>query len=240
MSPRGLVRRRPSAALVISFLALFVALGGAGWAAIHVPPNSVGSAQLQNFSVGYLKLKSNSVGPRKIIPGSVGAAQVNSSEVQLRVAGPCSIGAIQSIAVSGDVTCTPALPSEYGTNGVADVGTGPTSVATLSLPPGNAGSSYLAIADVRFTAMEIGTGTTSFVESCSLSAGTTSAAVQDTVRLDNPQTNVSGVIPLVLPVDVTAQGQTANVVCQDIMGATPTPLVTATATINAIQTAANH
>ena len=70
---------------MVSFVALFVALGGVGYAAIQLPPNSVGNAQLQNGSVGNWKLKANAVGARKIINGSVGAKQVNSSQVQLRV-----------------------------------------------------------------------------------------------------------------------------------------------------------
>src|ERR1700729_3808489 len=107
---------RPSASLVVSFLALFVALGGVSWAAIHLPPHRVGNAQLQNFSVGNAKLRPFSVGAGKLIPGAVGAAQVNSSQVQLRVAGSCTAGAMQSIAVSGDVACTPVLPNEYGSN----------------------------------------------------------------------------------------------------------------------------
>ena len=110
---------RPSAPLAVSFLALFVALGGVSWAAIHLPPHSVGNAQLQNFSVGNAKLRPFSVGTGKIIPGAVGAGQVNSSQVQLRVAGPCTDGAMQSIAQSGDVTCMPVLPNEYGSNTAA-------------------------------------------------------------------------------------------------------------------------
>ena len=116
MSPRSLMRRHLSVPLVVSFLALFVALGGAGWAALRLPPNSVGNAQLQKFSVGNAKLRPNSVGSSKIIPGAVGARQVNSSQVQLRVTGACLIGAVQSFSASGNVTCTPALPNEYGTH----------------------------------------------------------------------------------------------------------------------------
>jgi hypothetical protein len=85
MSLRALLRRRLSASMVVSFLALFVALGGAGWAALRIPPNSVGNAQLQNFSVGNAKLRPNAVGSSKITPSAVGARQVNSSQVQLRV-----------------------------------------------------------------------------------------------------------------------------------------------------------
>ena len=114
MSPSSLLRRRPSAPLVVSFLALFVALGGAGWAAIRIPANSVGNAQLQNFSVGAAKLRPNSVTSAKIGAGAVGARQVNASQVQLRVTSSCLIGAIQSLTVAGDVTCTPALPGEFG------------------------------------------------------------------------------------------------------------------------------
>ena len=96
--------------MVVSFVALFVALGGASYAATQLPANSVGRAQLQNGSVGNWKLKSNAVGARKIINGSVGAKQVNSSQVQLRVSSACSTGAVASVGLSGTVTCTPTLP----------------------------------------------------------------------------------------------------------------------------------
>ncbi len=144
MRLKSLVRRRPSAPMVVSFVALFVSLGGAGYAAISLPKNSVGNAQLQNDSVGNFKLKSNAVGARKIISGSVGAKQVNSSQVQLRVSSACSIGAISAIGLSGSVTCTPTLANEYGSNTAATMlGASSTQVATQSLA---AGSSYLVLA----------------------------------------------------------------------------------------------
>jgi hypothetical protein len=52
-----IVRRRPSAGLVVALVALFVALGGGGaYAAFKLPTNSVGSQQLKNHSVGPAKL----------------------------------------------------------------------------------------------------------------------------------------------------------------------------------------
>lgn len=52
-----IVRRRPSAGLIVAFVALFVALGGGGaYAAFRLPANSVGSQQLKNHSVGTTKL----------------------------------------------------------------------------------------------------------------------------------------------------------------------------------------
>ena len=52
-----ILRRRPSAGLVVALVALFVALGSGGaYAAFALPANSVGSQQLKNHSVGPAKL----------------------------------------------------------------------------------------------------------------------------------------------------------------------------------------
>ena len=52
-----MLRRRPSAGLVVAVVALFLALGGGGaYAAFKLPSNSVGSQQLKNHSVGPAKL----------------------------------------------------------------------------------------------------------------------------------------------------------------------------------------
>jgi hypothetical protein len=231
MSSRLWSRRRPSTPLVVSFLALFVALGGVGWAAARLPANSVGLAQL----------KPGSVGSRKIIPGSVGARQVNPNQVQLRVAGPCTAGAIQSIALSGDVTCTPALPTEYGTNAQAMLGAGRTQVTSESLTAGNAGASYIVIGDVRVNALENGSGPGSADLSCTLSAGAASTAGDLVAEFSGGRTDVPGTIPLVLPVTVTGSSTTVAIGCQDLdTTGIPAPTVTLSATINAIQTAANN
>jgi hypothetical protein len=58
---------RPSPALVIACLALAVALGGTGYAAVlKLPPNSVGTAQLKARSVTNAKLADNAVTARKV------------------------------------------------------------------------------------------------------------------------------------------------------------------------------
>jgi hypothetical protein len=48
--------RRPSAALVVSIVALVVALGGTGYAALQAPRNSVGSRQIKAGAVTTPKL----------------------------------------------------------------------------------------------------------------------------------------------------------------------------------------
>ncbi|MBV9603815.1 MAG: hypothetical protein JO027_01840 [Solirubrobacterales bacterium] len=242
MRLRPLARRRPSAALVVSFLALFVALGGAGWAALRIPPNSVGTAQLQNFSVGNAKLKPNAVGPAKIMPGAVGARQVDSSQVQLRVTSSCLLGAVQSFSASGDVTCTPALPSEYGALPRATtLGAGPQQVASVSLPAGQMGSTYLVIGNVRIDEAE-GTDPQSVAVTCSMSLGggaATDGAFDADLGGANP-TNASGTIPLVLPISISGSAQTVAIGCS--VTASPAghaPSVTVTPSIHAVQTAVN-
>jgi hypothetical protein len=53
--------RRPSPALVVACLALAAALGGTGYAAIVLPANSVGTAQLKNGAIVAAKVKAHSL-----------------------------------------------------------------------------------------------------------------------------------------------------------------------------------
>jgi hypothetical protein len=238
MSP---LRLRPSAPLVVSFLALFVALGGAGWAAIRIPANSVGNAQLQNFSVGAAKLRPNSVGVTKIAAGAVGARQVNSSQVQLRVTSSCLVGAIQSLTVTGNATCTPALPSEYGALPQATtLGATQKQVASVSLPVNPAGSSYLAIGNVQVAAVE-GAAPQTLDVLCTLTVtGSSTTGHFDANLGGSNATTASGTIPLVLPVSIGGSPQTLAITCaEDASPANPAASVGVTATINAVQTAVN-
>ena len=50
---------RPSPALVISLVALFVALGGTGYAATQLAKNSVGAKQLRKGAVSSAKVKNS-------------------------------------------------------------------------------------------------------------------------------------------------------------------------------------
>ncbi len=53
--------RRPSPALIISVVALLVALGGTAYAGILIPKNSVGTKQLKNGAVTAKKIKKGTV-----------------------------------------------------------------------------------------------------------------------------------------------------------------------------------
>ena len=209
----SLARRRPSAPLIVSFVALFVALGGVGYAASQLPPNSVGNAQLQNGSVGNWKLKANAVGARKIINGSVGAKQVNSTQVQLRVGTACPTGAISAISLSGSVTCTSMLPKELGNSAAAvTLGSSATSVATESLP---AGSSYLVLAYPHAVISGTAASAQRVEVDCTLSVppGTGAATTTKNLAVDLLSNGhaQAGTIPLALPVSTATSAQTATV-----------------------------
>jgi hypothetical protein len=62
---------RPSAALVVSIVALMVALGGTSYAALMLPRNSVGAKQLKRGSVTGTKIKSGAVTAAKVRTGSL-------------------------------------------------------------------------------------------------------------------------------------------------------------------------
>ncbi len=46
----------------VAYLALFVALGGTGYAAVNLPTNSVGARQIKNHSITPVKLDPRSIG----------------------------------------------------------------------------------------------------------------------------------------------------------------------------------
>src|SRR3954453_12657479 len=70
----GFMRRiapsRPSPALVISIVALLMAMGGTGYAAFKLPRNSVGSAQIKKNAVTSAKVKNGSLKPPDFARGA--------------------------------------------------------------------------------------------------------------------------------------------------------------------------
>src|SRR5215472_8472158 len=58
---RRIVRGRPSPALVVSIIALVVAMGGSGYAAFGLPKDSVGSRQLKRGAVTPSKVATSTI-----------------------------------------------------------------------------------------------------------------------------------------------------------------------------------
>ena len=220
MHRTSLFRWRPSAAMVVALVALFAALGGAGWAAVSLPANSVGTSQLRDDAVTY----------QKIAPHTIGAQRINQSAVQVRVGGFCigTKGAIGSVGSTGSVTCNSTLPDEYGAAGPAvSVRTGSTTVETKNLP---GPSSFLVLADPAVSVMR---ATSQVTVGCALSVGSTSQFRNITFPPGSATATQLGVIPLQL-----ASGSgTASVVCSTSAG--PPTSVVVTSAINSIQTNSN-
>lgn len=107
------MRRRPSPALVVSLVALFIALGGTSYAALSIPKNSVGSPQVINGSLGTTDLSKKA---RKALKGNRGAA---GKRGLTGAAGP--VGAAGAAGAAGPAGAT----GPQGPTGATGPATGP-------------------------------------------------------------------------------------------------------------------
>ena len=190
--------RLPSPALVVACLALLLALGGIGGAAVtQAPPkNSVGTAQLKSNAVTTPKLKNNAVAAAKIASNAVVAAKIASSAVSSAkiAAGAVTADKVATDAVTtekvqdGSITAADLAPGVVPpsvalgrfVNGPVAVPSAQTAVATLAIPdPGNYviwGKAYLT------TSLLAGTAT------CRLEAGSNFDESLTYVAADEPAT----------------------------------------------------
>lgn len=247
----SVMRRRPSAALIISCVALFVALGGAGYAAVSIPNNSVGTAQLRKNAVTNSKIANNAVSFRKIQPNAVGRVRANTGQLQERVGKTCAAGsAIGAIARGGTVTCNPTIPAESSstvtdkaipapTTSTPPTGTPPTTGAPSTPTPTQvtsltlaAGSQYLLLANPTATVTPSAAANQRVLVACTLSVGNTTTTRQLTVLTRTTADPVFGSIPLQL----TAGSGSATLSCSanPQVGA---PTTTVSATLTAVQVA---
>jgi hypothetical protein len=211
---------RPSAAMLVALTALFVAMGGVGYAAVTLPNNSVGTAQLQHSSVVHSKLRFNSVSFQDIQPQAIGLRRADLNQLQQRVASTCGAGnAIGAIANNGTVTCNAARPAQFGTTGTKPVTTTLTNVASETLP---AGSTYLAMANPSVTNAS-GTGED---VTCALTVGANKQSATAHVPAGGSES---------IPLQVAGPAGTTGVSCSNASGAS-----TVTSAINAIATSANN
>jgi hypothetical protein len=233
---RTLGRAHLSAPLVISVVALFFALGGAGWAAFHVPAHSVGTLQLKRGAVTNTKIRAGAVGSRKIAFRAVGIRRINPTMVQARVLGTCGgASAIGSVNQNGGVTCNAGgAPRQFGTNGnIHGVGHVATTIASKGLARG----AYLAFANPYATIS--GPAGRAVQVSCTLAAsngngGQTRSVVVDLASSTQHQ---QVAIPLQVPVEVRPPAGGVTVRCLQ-SSATPAT-VSVQSALDVIQTAGN-
>jgi hypothetical protein len=141
--------KRPSAPLVISCIALFVALSGTSYAVSKLPKNSVGTAQL----------KKNSVVSSKVKNGSLLAADFKSGQLPAGAKGDVGAqGAIGPIGLTGPAGAdgtdgSDGAPGATGATG-ANGGGGSQGLTGPTGPSGLLGNAY----SIRESSATIGTG----------------------------------------------------------------------------------
>ncbi|MEA2198379.1 MAG: hypothetical protein QOJ25_2430 [Solirubrobacteraceae bacterium] len=82
------VARRPSPAMLVALVALFVALGSGAYAAISVPRNSVGTPQLKHGAVTGVALHDNAVTSSKVKDGALLTADFRAGQLPAGAPGP--------------------------------------------------------------------------------------------------------------------------------------------------------
>jgi hypothetical protein len=112
---------RPSPALVISCIALFLALTGSALA-VGIAKNSVRSAQIVDGSVRNIDLRDNAVNAPKIAANSVGSEEIAENAVE-------SPEVAQDALTAGDLGAASVASSEVADQSLTASDLGPDSVA---------------------------------------------------------------------------------------------------------------
>jgi len=116
---------RPSPAVVISCLALFLALTGSAFA-VGIAKNSVRSAQIVDGTVRTVDLRDNAVNAQKIAPDSVGSEEIAENAVSSPEVAPDSL-------TNQDLGDASVTSSEVADQSLTANDLGPNSVASSEL-----------------------------------------------------------------------------------------------------------
>lgn len=138
------IRERLSYSNVVATVALFVALGGVSYAAVHLPKGSVDTAQLRNGAVSTRKLRDGAITEAKVADGSITTSKLADEAVS---GAKISDGSISTSKV-GDGSITTSKLADGAVTG-AKVNT-----AALGTVPSATSAQYAARADQAVQAEE--------------------------------------------------------------------------------------
>lgn len=136
---------RPSPALVISCLALFMALTGSAFA---VSKATISSKQIVNGSVRTADLAPNSVKSPKIADGTIGSDDLGSDSVDFE---EIALDAVDT----GEIAKGAVGPEEVAVNAISSANVAPDSLTAADLGPNSVGSSE--VTDQSLTQADLGT-----------------------------------------------------------------------------------
>jgi hypothetical protein len=134
-----LLRHRPSAAMVVACIALIVALGGTGVAAVNaLAPNSVGPVQLRAGAVTKPKLRNNAVTGVKVLNHSLTAVDFVAGSLPRGPAGPAgAAGPAGPAGTVGPITVRQdSVVVAGGTGGQVQDGAYSTGTVSVNCNPG--------------------------------------------------------------------------------------------------------
>lgn len=131
---RGILAHRPSSAMAVALLALFVSLSGGAYAALVLPRNSVRTPQLRNGAVTAAKLRRGAVTARAVKPGSLVAGDFKAGQLPRGAQGAMGpqgpVGPGYQFTTASGQTLTISSPGTYFV------------VVSATLSEGAAGPSY--------------------------------------------------------------------------------------------------
>ena len=107
---------RPSPALVVACIALFVGLSGFGYAAIKLPRNSVGTKQLKNSAVTGKKIAKRAVSGAKIAPNAVTGDKVADNSLTGADVLESSLGRVPSATTARAAPTCRSTPTTFASS----------------------------------------------------------------------------------------------------------------------------
>ena len=132
-------RLRPSPAMVVAFIALFVAIGGSSYAVTRLPAKSVGAKQIRTGAVRTVHIAQNAVTGAKIKNASITGADIKMSSLggvpsaaaATHAGAAAGLDKITYISAAGGVPPAPPLPTDPNATPQTSV-----AGASATCPPG--------------------------------------------------------------------------------------------------------